>query len=238
MRDARTRAGFPDTRWSLLGAAGAPDGGHALEEICRAYWYPLYAFARRSGSGPADAEDLTQEFFRKLLEKNWLVDAEREKGRLRTFFLTAFRRHMANEWRHRLAERRGGGAEPLAWEMPGGEERYSLAGPGMAPEELFDRQWALALMARALDGLEREYLAAGNGGDYQVLKDALMLDHGAIDYETVTARLGTTEGAARVAVHRIRKRFRTRFRAEVALTLEDNKDLDDELRYIARMLSA
>lgn len=238
MRDARTRAGFPDTRWSLLGAAGAPDGGRALEEICRAYWYPLYAFARRSGSGPADAEDLTQEFFRKLLEKNWLADAEREKGRLRTFFLTAFRRHMANEWRRRSAERRGGGAEPLAWEMAGGEERYSLAGPGMAPEELFDRQWALALMARALDGLEREYLAAGNGADYQVLKDALMLDHGAIDYGTVADRLGTTEGAARVAVHRIRKRFRTRFRAEVALTLEHGADLETELRHIARVLSA
>lgn len=237
MRDTRTRAGFPDTRWSLLGAAGEPDGGRALEEICRDYWYPLYAFARRSGSGPSDAEDLTQEFFRKLLEKNWLADADREKGRLRTFFLTAFRRHMANERRWHAAERRGGGAEPLAWEMAGGEERYAMAGSGMAAEELFDRQWALALMTRALEGLEREYHEAGNGGDYPLLKDALMLEHGAIDYGALATRMGTKEGAARVAVHRIRKRFRTRFRAEVALTLEHGADLETEMRHIARILS-
>lgn len=215
----------------------AAGGGEALDRICRDYWYPLYAFARRSGREPADAEDLTQGFFQKLLEKRWLADAEREKGRLRTFLLTAFRRYLANEWRRDSAARRGGGAEPVAWEMAGGEERYALTGSGMAAEELFDRQWALALMERTLDGLKREYLAAGNGGDYQVLKNVLMLEHGAIDYAVLAVRLEVREGAARVAVHRIRKRFRTRFREEVALTLEHGSEVDEEMRYIARILS-
>ena len=119
--------------------ASGTGGGEALEQLCRAYWYPLYAFARRSGQAPADAEDLTQGFFEKLLEKRWLADAEREKGRLRTFLLTAFQRYMANEWRRDQAERRGGGWTRVAWEHADGEQRYAAAAADAQPEELFDR---------------------------------------------------------------------------------------------------
>ena len=237
-RTSHSGAGFPATRWSLVDLASGTDGGEALERLCRAYWYPLYAFARRSGQPAADAEDLTQGFFQKLLEKHWLADAEREKGRLRTFLLTAFRRYMANQWRHDQAERRGGGWKRIDWELADGEQRYARTNADALPEELFDRQWALAVMERTLARLQAEFTERGRGDHFDELKAVLMLEKGAIDYAALAQRLETTEGAARVAVHRLRKRFRLRFREEVALTLEEGEDLDEELQYLARVLAS
>lgn len=233
----RNGAGFPATRWSLVDLAAGTGGGEALERLCRDYWYPLYAFARRSGQAPADAEDLTQGFFQKLLEKRWLANAEPEKGRLRTFLLTAFRRYMANEWRRDQAEMRGGGWTRVGWEHADGEHRYARAKSDVLPEDLFDKQWALAVLERTLAGIQEEFQQRGKREHFEELKDVLMLEKGAIDYVALAKRLGMTEGAARVAVHRLRKSFRLRFREEVALTLEEGENLEEELQYLARVLT-
>ncbi|MGI9456973.1 MAG: RNA polymerase sigma factor [Aeoliella sp.] len=217
--------------------ASGSAGSEALERLCQAYWYPLYAFARRSGQNPADAEDLTQGFFQKLLEKHWLADAEREKGRLRTFLLTAFRRYMANEWRRDSAQARGGGWRRVDWERVDGEKRYAVANANARPEDLFDRQWAFAVMERTLAKLQEEFEQRDKPDHFDVLKAVLMLERGAIDYASLAERLQVEEGAARVAVHRLRKRFRTRFRDEVALTLEKGEDLEEELRHLAGVLA-
>jgi RNA polymerase sigma-70 factor (ECF subfamily) len=217
-------------------AAGSA-GSEALGQLCRAYWYPLYAFARRSGQKPADAEDLTQGFFQKLLEKHWLSDVEQAKGRLRTFLLTAFRRYMANEWRRETAQARGGGWNRVDWEYADGELRYAKSRENVRPEELFERQWALAVIERTLASLGEEFEQRGKRKDFDELKPALVLAQGAIDYAALAKRLEMTEGAARVAVHRLRKRFRARFRDEVALTLEQGEDLEEELQHLARVLA-
>lgn len=229
-------AGFPPTRWSLVDMA-AGSGGEALESLCRAYWYPLYAFARRSGQSAADAEDLTQGFFEKLLEKQWLADAEREKGRLRTFLLTAFRRYMNNEWRSDQSLKRGGQWSRVDWQQADGEQRYATAKADALPQDLFERQWALAIMDRTIARLLGEFEQRGKQSQFEELKSVLMLERGAIDYPALAERLGMAEGAARVAVHRLRKQFRTRFREEVASTLEEGEDLEEELLFLARVLS-
>lgn len=236
-RTSESGAGFPATRWSLVELASGTGSGEALERLCHAYWYPLYAFARRSGQNSADAEALTQGFFLKLLEKGWLADAEREKGRLRTFLLTAFRRYIANEWRRDRAEMRGGGWKRMDWDEAEGERRYISARADVRPEDLFDRQWALALMERTLAGLQEDFEQRDKREHFEELKAVLMLEKCAIDYAVLAERMDMKEGAARVAVHRLRKRFRTRFRDEVALTLEEGEDLEEEMQFLARVLA-
>lgn len=236
-RTSGSAAGFPATRWSLVDLASGAEDGEALERLCRVYWYPLYAFARRSGQSPADAEDQTQGFFQKLLEKDWLAAADRDKGRLRTFLLTAFRRYMANEWRRDRAEMRGGGWRRVDWDEAEGERRYANSQADVRPEDLFDRQWALAVMERTLAGLQEEFEQRGKREHFEQLKSVLMLEKGAIDYAPLAERLGMKEGAVRVAIHRLRKRFRLQFREEVALTLEEGEDLDEELRHLAQVLA-
>lgn len=231
--------GFPATRWTLVHeAVGTGTSSlEALEKLCRAYWYPLYAFARRSGTPAPDAEDVTQGFFEAMLEKGWLSDADRGRGKLRTFLLTAFKRYQANEWRRGRASRRGGGKVALFSEIDGLEERYAEARPGLSAEELFDRQWALALLARVLGDLEEEFAEGGKQDDYAVLKDVLMAERGELNYSEIAAELGTTDGAARVAAHRLRKRFRQRFRSAIAATLDEGADLSDEMAFLARVLA-
>ena len=232
---------FPPTRWSVVLAAArtpSPESGAALEALCRAYWPPLYAYARRCGQSPSDAEDLTQEFFRVLLEKNWLRDADQEQGRLRTFLITALKHFMAKEWRRASAQKRGGGQAvvPLDTALA---ERLHAAEPAatLAPDQAFDRQWALTLLDLTLQRLQSEFAATGKADDFEALKPCLMAAHGAIDYPAVAADLGVNPGAARVAVHRLRKRFREIYRAELAQTLAADADLDSELRHLAAALA-
>ena len=234
-------AAFPHTRWSLVLAATrepSPAAEAALEALCRAYWFPLYAYVRRSGQAPPDAQDLTQEFFRHLLEKRWLAAADREKGRLRTFLVTALKHFMAKQWRRANARRRGGSLALVPFDTAIAESRYAaVASAGLAADAVFDRDWALALLDLTLRRLETEFAAAGKIGEFAVLKDSLAAAHGALDYGAAAARLGRSEGAARVAVHRLRKRFRQIYREELAQTLGDGADLDAELRHLARALA-
>lgn len=231
---------FPNTRWSVVLAARqpqSPESAAALEAICRAYWYPLYAYVRRSGESPADAEDLTQEFFCRLLEKRWLDSVDREKGKLRTFLVVALKRFMSKEWRRASAQRRGGGQANALFDTAFAESRFAADSHALAPDETFDQQWALALLDLTINRLRDEFSVAGKPGDFEVLKSCLTAERGAIDYAVVAQQLDLKEVAARVAVHRLRKRFREIYREEISQTLTDGSDLESELRHLAVALA-
>ncbi len=233
---------FPQTRWSVVLAACArhsPESAAALETICRAYWHPLYAYARHRGLSPHDAQDLTQDFFAQLLGKHWLETADREKGRLRTFLIVALKKFMSKHWRRESAQKRGGGRAPAPMDTTFAESRYALdASAQQNPDEVFDRQWALTLLEITLQRLQTEFAAAGKATDFAALKGCLMAEHGAIDYSAIARQLGANAGAARVAVHRLRRRFREFYREEIAKTLEEGADLNGELRHLAAALAA
>jgi RNA polymerase sigma-70 factor (ECF subfamily) len=231
---------FPNTRWSVVLAATqrpSPESAAALEAICRAYWYPLYAYVRRCGQSPHDAQDLTQEFFCRLLEKRWLDSADREKGKLRTFLIVALKNFMSKEWRRASAQRRGGGQEHMQFDPAFAETQYAADTSALAADETYDRQWALTLLDLTVARLRAEFAAAGKPADFEALKNCLMAASGAIDYATVAKQLGATEGAARVAAHRLRKRFREIYREEISQTLADGADLEGELRHLAAVLA-
>lgn len=237
--DCRPRV-FPNTRWSVvLAATGhtSAESATALEDLCRAYWYPLYAFVRRSGQSPHDAQDLTQEFFYRLVEKRWLAGADREKGKLRTFLIVALKHFMAKEWRHASAQRRGGGLSPVQIDTAFAESRFAVDNTSLPPEDNFDQQWALTLLDLTVSRLREEFAAAGKANDFLALKTCLTAERGAIDYASVAEQLGVNEGAARVAVHRLRKRFREVYREEIAQTLADGTDADGEMRHLAAALA-
>jgi RNA polymerase sigma-70 factor (ECF subfamily) len=231
---------FPNTRWSVVLAATqrqSPESAAALEAICRAYWYPLYTYVRRCGQSPHDAQDLTQEFFCRLLEKRWLDSADRDKGKLRTFLIVALKNFMSKEWRRASAQRRGGAQEHLQFDTTFAETQYAADTSSLAPDETFDRHWALTLLDLTVNRLRAEVAAAGKPADFEALKNCLMGGRGTIDYAEVAAKLGANEGAARVAVHRLRKRFREIYREEISQTLSREADLDDELRHLAVALT-
>lgn len=231
---------FPHTRWSLVLAAtrkDSPESAAALEVICRAYWYPLYAYVRRCGQLPHDAQDLTQEFFCRLLEKRWLDSADPGKGRLRTFLIVMLKHFMSNEWRRASAQRRGGGQAPAQFDTAFAESLYAGDTSSLAPDDTFDRQWALTLLNLTVERLRAEFAAAGKPADFEALKGCLMAERGKIDYPAVAARLGVNEGAARVAAHRLRKRFREVYREEISQTLAEGADVDGELRHLAAALA-
>jgi RNA polymerase sigma-70 factor (ECF subfamily) len=231
---------FPPTRWSLVLAAtrkDAPESATALEAICRAYWFPLYAYVRRCGQPPHDAQDLTQEFFRRLLEKRLLDSADPSKGKLRTFLIVALKHFMHNEWRRASTERRGGGRAHLQFDTDFAESRFAADTTSLAPDETFDQQWALTSLDLTVNRLRAEFTAAGKPADFEALKNCLMADRGAIDYAAVAKQLCGNEGAARVAVHRLRKRFREIYREEISQTLAEGEDLDAELRHLAAALT-
>jgi RNA polymerase sigma-70 factor (ECF subfamily) len=230
---------FPNTRWSVVLAARqqSPESAAALEAICRAYWYPLYAYARRGGQSPPDAQDLTQEFFCRLLEKRWLDAADRERGRLRTFLIVALKNFMSKEWRRASAQRRGGGQAQVDFDTVFAESRYAADTQALAPDETFDRQWAMTLLDLTVERLRSEFAMAGRPGDFEALKSCLLAARGEVDYPAVAGRLGVNAGAARVAVHRLRKRFREIYREEIAQTLSDGEDLEAEMRHLAGALA-
>jgi RNA polymerase sigma-70 factor (ECF subfamily) len=232
---------FPNTRWSLvLAATGkeAPESAAALESLCRAYWYPLYAYVRRRGQSPQDAQDLTQEFFCRLLEKRWLDSADRAKGRLRAFLVVALKNFLSKEWRRASAQRRGGGHSQAPLDTALAESRYAAEAPAkLEPDAAFDREWALTLLDLTVNRLRAEFAAAGRPDDFEALKGCLLAERGGIDYAALAGRMGLNEGAARVAAHRLRRRFRQVYREEISQTLADSADLEGELRHLAAALA-
>ena len=231
---------FPNTRWSVVLAARqqfCPESAAALEAICRTYWYPLYAYVRRAGQSPHDAQDLTQEFFCRLLEKRWLDAVDPHKGKLRTFLITALKNFMHKEWRHASAQKRGGASVPVQIDTVFAESRLAADSRARGGDEAFDRQWALTLLELTMTRLREEFVSAGKPADFDVLKNCLLADRGGIDYGGVAKEMGSSEGAARVAVHRLRKRFREIYREEISQTLADGANLDEEVRYLAEALA-
>jgi len=233
---------FPATHWSVVVAARGGDEAdslRALEALCQAYWYPLYAYLRRQGRSPHDAQDLTQGFFARLLEKNYLDAADRDKGRFRSFLLMALKRFLAKEWERERAQKRGGGQATLSLDTELAERRYQGEGAEhLAPDRIYERRWALTLLDQALAALRQDYHALGREAEFDCLKGYLTAERGEILYTEVAARLGMTEGTARAAVHRMRSRFRALFREVIARTVAVPEQVEDEVRWLKRALTS
>jgi RNA polymerase sigma-70 factor (ECF subfamily) len=231
---------FLTTRWSVVLAArgDADTESHAaLETLCHASWYPLYAYLRRMGQASHDAEDLVQEFFARLLEKEWLLAADREKGRFRTFLLVALKRFMAKEWQRERAQKRGGALTHVPLDTADAERRYAGEPVGsFAADAIYERRWAMTLLDQSLESLAAEYARTGKAAEFTSLKPWLTADRGGIPYAEVAAELSSGEGAVRVAVHRMRKRFREVFRERIAETVSEAEDVPNELLHLARVL--
>jgi RNA polymerase sigma-70 factor (ECF subfamily) len=236
---ASVQAVFVTTHWSVVLSArdkNSAGSDQALEELCRTYWYPLYAYVRRLGHSPADAEDLTQEFFSRLLRKDYLRLVTPERGRFRTFLLVALKRFLANEWDRLRAQKRGGG-QRLASLDQAAEERYKIEPTdGLTPEKIYERRWAMTLLEQVLARLEQEFVAARKGEEFECLKACLTRDRDRIPYAEAAARLQISQGAARIAVHRLRKRFRELFRQEIAQTVAGPEEIDEEVGHLLAVL--
>lgn len=225
---------FLTTRWSLVAAAQDGDSAEAREALaalCGAYWYPLYAFIRREGHDPDRAQDLTQEFFARLLEKDYLAAVDRRKGRFRSFLLTACKHFLANERDRALAQKRGGGRSVVPIDFDVADGRYSREpAHALTAERLFQRRWALALLEQVLARLREEFRSAGKGAHFERLKVTLTGEKGAPAYRQLGGELGLSEGAVKVAVHRLRQRYRELLREEIAQTVDDPEHVEDEIR--------
>jgi len=236
-----SEAWFATTHWSVVLSARDPASSlseRALEELCRAYWGPLYAYLRRQGRSPHDAQDLTQEFFVRLLHKNYLHAVDREKGRFRTFLLVALRRFLADESDRAHAQKRGGGVACLSLDAEAAEHRYGAEPVDtLTPERLYERHWALALLDRTMARLRQEFVASGKAEEFAILKTFLTAEKGAISYTEVAPQLSLTEGALRVAAHRLRRRYRDLFREEIAHTVADPTEIEEEVRHLMAVLS-
>src|SRR3954453_1081120 len=225
---------FPTTRWSRVLLAGDPDAPQARESLaglCGAYWYPLYAYIRRHGYGPEKAKDLTQDFFARALEKGLLAEADPARGRFRSFLRTVCAHFLANrrDWEH--ARKRGGGRIILPIDAAGAEGQYARElADGLTPERIFDRSWARTLLGRVLDQLGREYDEAGKAATFEALRGVLAGDPEAPSYAAGAARPGPSEGAAGVPAHRPPRRYGDLLRQEIAATLAEPAEVDDEIR--------
>lgn len=227
---------FATTHWSVVLAAGdsaLPGAREALEKLCRTYWYPLYAFVRRQGHSPEDAQDLTQEFFARLLEKDYLKRLIHREGKFRSFLLKLLQHFLLNEWHKVRAQKRGGGRALFSLDGLDAEQRYRLEPPDAdSPERAFERRWARTLIERSLARLRDDYAAGGKAELFERLKDYQPGEHGAVSYAELGAQLGLSEGAVKVAVHRLRQRHRELLREEIAQTVASDAELVEEVRHL------
>lgn len=225
---------FATTHWTVVLAAGrqrSPQAARALEELCRTYWYPLYAYVRRRGHSKVDAEDLTQAFFVRLLEKNSFATLDSERGKFRAFLLASLKHFLANERDKAQAQKRGGGAANLSLDWQTADTKFQVAdAQEPSPDKVFDREWALALLAKVIERLQTECAADGKVNLFEQLKSFLTTSQAESAQREAAKSLGMEEGAVRVAVHRLRKRYRQLLRAEIANTLADAALVDEEMR--------
>jgi RNA polymerase sigma-70 factor (ECF subfamily) len=232
---------FVTTRWTAVVTAARSEttrARRALAELCQTYWYPLYAYARRRGLGPHDAEDVTQGFFARLLELKSLAGVSREKGRFRAFLLAAMNHFLAAEWVRATAQKRDV-RQTVSLDAGAGEDRYQ-GGPAEphSPETLYEREWAVTLLESVLGRLAREYETTGRGPLFRELRGTIALEAGHAPYAEIARRLGSTEAALRVAVHRLRQRYRQMLREEIAQTVTDESEVSSELAYLRRVLAS
>lgn len=228
---------FATTHWSVVVKAGdsrSPEAASAMERLCQVYWYPLYVFVRRKGHNHEDASDLTQAFFAKFLEKDYLRSVDSNLGKFRTFLLTSMTHFLANEWDKSQAQRRGGGYRFLSLDEARAEERYQLEPIDSAsPEKIFERRWAQTVVEVVLDRLAEET----EPERFVVLKEFLLGDRRDLSYETGATRLGMSVSAVTSAIHRMRARFRTVLFEEIANTVESSDQVEPEIRHLLSVLS-
>lgn len=237
-QDAR----FRTTHWSAVLAArdkSSSQAQQALAELCRSYWYPLYAYIRRRGNNPIDAEDLTQGFFERLIEKDFLGDLTPGMGRFRSFLLTALKHFLANEWDRAQTRKRGGGLVIFSIESQEAEERYAFEPvEHLTPETLFEQRWALTVLERVLARLRAEFVAGEKASLFDQLKGFLSSDQSGSSYAEIAARTGLKEGTVKVAVHRLRRRYGELLRAEIAETVHDPGEVEAEIRHLIAVISS
>ncbi|MBI3853728.1 MAG: sigma-70 family RNA polymerase sigma factor [Verrucomicrobia bacterium] len=232
---------FATTHWSVVLKAGqrpSPQAAEALEKLCRTYWYPLYAYVRRQGHDAPDAQDLTQAFFERFLEGNFLESVDRQKGKFRSFLLAALKHFLANQNDRVNAEKRGGGRTLLSLDDETAEQRYLLEPiSNQSPENIFEQRWAVTLLEQALTRLREESAADHDTRQFDLLKTFLSAESGEGEYAAVAAQLGMTIGNVAVTVHRLRQRYREMIRSEVAQTVLSPADLDEEMHYLFTVLT-
>jgi len=231
---------FTDTHWTMVLAAGQKDSRAktALEELCRIYWYPLYAFVRRQGYGKNDAEDLTQEFFARLITRDDLATVDREKGKFRSFLLASMKHFLANEWDRAQAQKRGGGKRILSINLEDSELKYAMEPTHViTPDKLYDRRWAMIVLEQVMTKLRNEMRAEGKADHFEQLKEFIAGNKGDVRYAEVAENLGLSEAAVKTAVHRLRKRYRRLLIAEIADTVETQHDVEQELRHLLAALA-
>jgi len=232
---------FATTHWSVvagLGDINSSTARMALEKLCRTYWYPLYAFVRRLGHAAHDAEDLVQSFFAQCIEKNYLGTADQSKGRFRSFLLIMLKRFMANEWRRTTARKRGGIDKPVALDALTAEQRYAVEpAEQMTAEQIYERRWALTLLEAVLKRLEDEQADIGRAHIFEQLKGTIVARGRATPYADIAAQLGMTESAVKVAVHRLRDRYRALLEEEIANTVTSRSEVEEERRYLLSVLA-
>jgi RNA polymerase sigma factor (sigma-70 family) len=229
---------FGTTRWSLVLAAGQTSNersAQALANLCEMYWYPVYAFIRRQGCRQEEAADLAQEFFTRLLQKNYVHDADPAKGRFRAFLCGSIRHFLSNERDRARTLKRGGSQPPISLDVEVAEGTYRIElRDDLTPEKLFDRRWALILLERVLARLRDGHVAAGKGELFDRLKGFLTGDNDGVPYAGVAVALGMSEGAVKVAVHRLRRHFRDTLIEEISETVSDPADVDAEIEYLLK----
>jgi RNA polymerase sigma-70 factor (ECF subfamily) len=240
MRRTSTSA-FHTTSWTMIVAASGDataDSQQALASLCQTYWRPVYAFIRKRGYDRDQAEDLTQSFFAQLLDKHYLRDADRERGRFRSFLLTAVKHFLANQWDRSHALKRGGGAIAISIDAVEAERWYVPAATDAAtPERLFERRWALSVLEHVMARLRAEFVATGREEQFERLMVFLNRDSDRTRYEAVATQLGVSSGALRMAVHRLRRRYRELLRSEIAQTVSSPDQTDEEIRFLMTTLS-
>jgi RNA polymerase sigma-70 factor (ECF subfamily) len=241
MKDLPSPRQFVTTHWSLVDAAKPDEASRthvreALEELCRAYWYPLYAFVRSRGYSADDAQDLTQAFFARIIETGGFISADRKRGRFRSYLLGAMKHFLANEWHRAQTQKRGGQVQFIEWDALDLEARYAgVSNQSDNPEHLFDYEWALETISVALKTLREEMKKVGKGDQFEVLKGSLTGED-ELSREEIMSKLNMTEGAVKVAVHRLRQRYRKLLRTVIAETVSNEEDLNDEIRYLVTVL--
>jgi RNA polymerase sigma-70 factor (ECF subfamily) len=232
---------FATTHWSVVLRAKdveSPQSGEALEQLCRAYWYPLYAYVRRKGHSPHDAQDLTQEFFARLLRGSFLDTIERRKGRFRTFLLVSLEHFLAKEWARGQRQKRGGGIALFSLDDTSAENRYALEPVDQTnAQKLYERRWAITLLDRAMERLKEDCRAEDQTDLFESAKHLLTGDRGESSYAELAAHLGLTEGAFKVAVHRLRQKYGKLLRAEIAQTVTSRSEVEEEIRFLFAALA-
>lgn len=236
------RSEFASTRWSVVAAAGqhsSPDARQALESLCGTYWYPLYAYVRRRVGDPDEARDLTQAFFAELLEKNFVATAAPDRGRFRAYLLTALKHFLCKQWAMARAKKRGGGRQLLSLDFASGDSRYGIEPmTNLSAEQLYERQWALTLLERVMERLRAEFERAGKAEQFIQLKQFLIGDHTGTTYSAAAAGLNLSQAAAKMAVQRMRRRYRSLLREEIAETVDGAEQVEQEIRSLFSTLAS